>query len=185
MCSITVGGESCIMFWGSFDQNAGVHGNRKPPLTYNGENGVSTFYRLLFILAGNEELLSVNVFNYIPFGFEVRIWDLIVSVSDNYLSFYLTFLFWNRDMLNPELGVSQKWNARWRNVYFLYVTMLPLSFLVWAIFHIFLSISLLPSFSFLLNLLHHYPWINHAMLLKFVFYEIFMFQFNRRQIRYF
>ena len=28
---------------------AGVHGNRKPPLTYNGENGVSTFSRLLLI----------------------------------------------------------------------------------------------------------------------------------------
>ena len=31
------------MFWGRLDQNSGVHGNRKPPLTYNGENGVSTF----------------------------------------------------------------------------------------------------------------------------------------------
>ena len=31
------------------DQNSGVHGNRKPPLTYNGENGVSTFSRLLLI----------------------------------------------------------------------------------------------------------------------------------------
>ena len=31
------------------DQNSGVHGNRNPPLTYNGEDGVSTFYRLLLI----------------------------------------------------------------------------------------------------------------------------------------
>ena len=31
------------------DQNSGVHGNRKPPLTYNGENGVSTFSPLLLI----------------------------------------------------------------------------------------------------------------------------------------
>ena len=30
-------------------QNSGVHGNRKPPLTYNGENGVSTFSMLLLI----------------------------------------------------------------------------------------------------------------------------------------
>ena len=37
------------MFWGRLDQNSGVHGNRKPPLTYNGENGVSTFSLLLFI----------------------------------------------------------------------------------------------------------------------------------------
>ena len=41
--------EGCIMFWGRLDQNSGVHGNRKPPLTYNGENGVSTFSRLLLI----------------------------------------------------------------------------------------------------------------------------------------
>ena len=37
------------MFWGILDQNSGVHGNRKPPLTYNGESGVSTFSRLLLI----------------------------------------------------------------------------------------------------------------------------------------
>ena len=40
-------GKGCIMFWGILDQNSGVHGNRKTPLTYNGENGVSTFSRLL------------------------------------------------------------------------------------------------------------------------------------------
>ena len=37
------------MFWGRLDQNSGVHGNRKPPLACNGENGVSTFSRLLLI----------------------------------------------------------------------------------------------------------------------------------------
>ena len=37
------------MFWDRLDQNSCVHGNRKPPLTYNGENGVSTFSRLLLI----------------------------------------------------------------------------------------------------------------------------------------
>ena len=42
-------GKGCIMFWGRLDQNSGVHGNRKPPLTYNGENGVSTFSRLPLI----------------------------------------------------------------------------------------------------------------------------------------
>ena len=40
-------GKGCIMFWGRLDQNSGFHGNRKPPLTYNGKNGVSTFSRLL------------------------------------------------------------------------------------------------------------------------------------------
>ena len=43
ICSITGGGERLQMFWGRLDQNSGVHGNRKPPLTYNGVNGVSTF----------------------------------------------------------------------------------------------------------------------------------------------
>ena len=41
--------KGSIMFWGRLDQNSGVHGNRKPPLTYNGENGVSTFSQLLLI----------------------------------------------------------------------------------------------------------------------------------------
>ena len=31
---------------------------------------------------------SVYVFSYFPFGFEGRIWDLIVSVPDHCLSFY-------------------------------------------------------------------------------------------------
>ena len=49
MCSITWGGERLRNVWGRLDQNSGVHGNRKPPLTYNGENGVSIFSRLLLI----------------------------------------------------------------------------------------------------------------------------------------
>ena len=59
-------GKGCIMFWGRLDQNCGVHGNRKPPLTYNGENGVSTASRLvafdliLFILAGNEDRHKIS-----------------------------------------------------------------------------------------------------------------------------
>ena len=50
LCVASLGVEKgCIMFWGRLAQNSGVHGNRKPPLTYNGENGVSTFSRLLLI----------------------------------------------------------------------------------------------------------------------------------------
>ena len=63
MCNITGVGKDCIMFWGRLDQNSGVHGNRKPPLTYNGENSVSTFSRLLlilFILAGNEDMHKIS-----------------------------------------------------------------------------------------------------------------------------
>ena len=50
LCVASLGvGKGCIMFWGRLDQTSDVHGNRKPPLTYNGENGVSTFSRLLMI----------------------------------------------------------------------------------------------------------------------------------------
>ena len=50
LCVASLGvGKGCIMFWGRLDQNPGVHGNGKPQLTYNGENGVSTFSRLLLI----------------------------------------------------------------------------------------------------------------------------------------
>ena len=50
LCVASLGWEKgCSMFWGRLDQNSGVHANRKTPLTYNGENGVSTLYRLLFI----------------------------------------------------------------------------------------------------------------------------------------
>ena len=30
-------GKGCIRFWGRLDQNSGSHGNRKPPLAYNGK----------------------------------------------------------------------------------------------------------------------------------------------------
>ena len=39
---------------------------------------------------------SIYVFSYFPFGFEGRMWDLIVSVPDHCLSFYfsvITFFF--------------------------------------------------------------------------------------------
>ena len=34
------------------------------------------------------KLLSIYVFSYFPFGFEGRIWDLIVSDPDHCLSYY-------------------------------------------------------------------------------------------------
>ena len=40
-------------------------------------------------------MLSVYVFSYFPFGFEGRIWDLIVSVPDHCLSFYLKYKIFN------------------------------------------------------------------------------------------
>ena len=50
LCVASLGwGKGCIRIWGGLDQNSGFHGNRKPPLTYNGENDVSTFSRLFLI----------------------------------------------------------------------------------------------------------------------------------------
>ena len=50
LCVASLGwGRGCIRFWGRLDQNSGFHGNRKPPLTYNRENDVSTFSRLFLI----------------------------------------------------------------------------------------------------------------------------------------
>ena len=37
------------------------------------------------------KLPSIYVFSYFPFGFEGRMWDLIVSVPDHCLSFYFIF----------------------------------------------------------------------------------------------
>ena len=37
------------------------------------------------------KLSSIYVFSYFPFGFEGRIWDLIVSVPDHCLSFYFAY----------------------------------------------------------------------------------------------
>ena len=50
LCVASLGwGKDYIRFLGRLDQNSGFHGNRKPPLTYNGENDVSTFSRLFLI----------------------------------------------------------------------------------------------------------------------------------------
>ena len=50
LCVASLGwGKGCIRFWGRLDQNPGFHGNRKPPLTFNGGNDVSNFSRLFLI----------------------------------------------------------------------------------------------------------------------------------------
>ena len=45
---------------------------------------------ILFAAGAFRKLSSIYVFSYFPFGFEGRIWDLIVSVPDHCLSFYFT-----------------------------------------------------------------------------------------------
>ena len=50
LCVASLGwGKGCIRFWGRLDRNSSFHGNRKLPLTCNGENYVSTFSRLFLI----------------------------------------------------------------------------------------------------------------------------------------
>ena len=44
---------------------------------------------VLFAAGAFRGLSSIYVFSYFPFGFEGRIWDLIASVPDHCLSFYL------------------------------------------------------------------------------------------------
>ena len=51
-------------------------------------SGKELFIR--FTACAFRKLLSIYVFSYFPFGFEGKIWDLIVTVPDHYLSFYLT-----------------------------------------------------------------------------------------------
>ena len=41
-----------------------------------------------FTASAFRKLPLIYVFSYFPFGFEGRIWDLIVSVPDHCLSFY-------------------------------------------------------------------------------------------------
>ena len=45
---------------------------------------------ILFTASVFRKLPSIYVFSYFPFGFEGRIWDLIVSVPDHCLSFYFS-----------------------------------------------------------------------------------------------
>ena len=40
------------------------------------------------LLSAFRKLPSIYVFSYFPFGFEGRMWDLIVSVPDHCLSFF-------------------------------------------------------------------------------------------------
>ena len=50
------------------------------------------------------KLLSIYVFSYFLFGFEGRMWDLIVSLPDHYLSFTLTV---QSKLYNVEKNIGQ------------------------------------------------------------------------------
>ena len=64
MCSITGVGERSIRFCSRWDQNSGLHGNRKPPLTYNGGKRCLHLFSVVFdpilcIIAGNEDMHKI------------------------------------------------------------------------------------------------------------------------------
>ena len=70
----------------------------------------------LFIRFTARKLLLIYVFSYFPFGFEGRIWDLIVSVPDHYLSFY----FLNFSCKRYCCMSVKNWNGlKPKNLYFL------------------------------------------------------------------
>ena len=50
--------------------------------------------KLQFIASAFLKLQSIYVFSYFPFGFEGRMWGLIVSVPDHCLSFYFGMQHW-------------------------------------------------------------------------------------------
>ena len=59
----------------------------QPPPLFGGGGGAVLFVR--FAAGAFRGLPSIYVFSYFPFGFEGRMWDLIVSVPDHCLSFYI------------------------------------------------------------------------------------------------
>ena len=67
-------------------------------------SGKELFIR--FTESAFRKLLSVYVFNYFPFGFEDRMWDMIVSVPDHCLSFYFVLccinLFYGMELKQKE-----------------------------------------------------------------------------------
>ena len=56
-------GKAAFRFWSRFHQNCGCHFNRKLPLTYNGENDVSTLKLSVlfrFTSAGNKDRHKIS-----------------------------------------------------------------------------------------------------------------------------
>ena len=59
---------------------------------------------ILFAANAFRKLSSIYVFSYFPFGFEGRIWDLIVSVPDHCLSFYFTVAGTTTNHVTAKVG---------------------------------------------------------------------------------
>ena len=54
-------GKAAFRFWGRFHQNYGCHGNRKFPLTYNGENDVSTLTPSVLTRSSNLQITRTGI----------------------------------------------------------------------------------------------------------------------------
>ena len=63
-----------------------------------------------FTASAFRKLPSIYVFSYFPFGFEGRMWDLIVSVPDHCLSFYMFKLINGslRETNKPQINILMK-----------------------------------------------------------------------------
>ena len=84
LCVASMGwGKGCIRFWGRLDQNSSFHDNRKPPLTYNWENDVSTFswlfliWSFLYLLVTRTCIKSWTSSNFGPIGTLTRELDAL------------------------------------------------------------------------------------------------------------
>ena len=68
-------------------------------------SGKELFIR--FTMRAFRKLLSIYVFSYFPFGFEGRIWDLILSAPDHCLSFYFSSFY--QAFVTEQAGLYQPW----------------------------------------------------------------------------
>ena len=62
-----------------------------------------------FSASAFRKLPSIYVFSYFPFGFEGRMWDLIVSVPYHRLSFYFEFLLKKKKKKNEPVNLYCVW----------------------------------------------------------------------------
>ena len=67
-------------------------------------SGKELFIR--FTASAFRKLLPIYVFSCFPFGFVGRMWDLIISVPDHFLSFYFDKKLWAyiNHLLQSEVG---------------------------------------------------------------------------------
>ena len=75
-------------------------------------SGKDLFIR--FTASAFRKLPSIYVFSYFPFGFDGRMWDLIVSVPDHCLSFYFEYINneWKFISLKPCSLIFNKLSLR-------------------------------------------------------------------------